>query len=151
MAAHHRRCHARRSCHAPTKPKMTHTLSKRYFAPPRGTYMYRTSHRLNEACQPRQKPRMVQLLLTHRSMFSGGSTPESSDHSRKKRQMTVNFSHMKLSTISDVDATSNGPNAGADDVPPLGLHARNFDIALAYCVCVHTSKINNTRPNFHAA
>ena len=52
---------------------------------------------------------------------------------------------------SDADATSNGPNAGADDVPPLGLHARNFDIALAYCVCVHTSNSNSTTPNFNAA
>lgn len=36
--------------------KITHTLAARQALPPSGTYMYRTSHRLYDACQLRQKP-----------------------------------------------------------------------------------------------
>jgi hypothetical protein len=39
-------------------------------------------------------------------MFSGVSTPSSSAHERKKRQMTRNLSHMKLSTQKAVTPTS---------------------------------------------
>ena len=56
-----------RSCHSPTNPNTTHTLSSLYLLPPSGTYRYLTSQRLYDACQPFQKPRMVALLLTHRS------------------------------------------------------------------------------------
>ena len=45
-----------RSCHTATKVKMAHTLSARQRVPPRGMYMYRTSHWLYDACQLRQKP-----------------------------------------------------------------------------------------------
>ena len=123
------RCHAILSCHAPTNPNTTHTFKSLYLAPPRGTYMYRTSHLLYDACHPFQKPRMVALLLMHRSMFSGASTPDASAQSRKNLQMAVNFSHIKLRTISDSTPTSNGPY---EPKPTRSPHSHTLDLHIAF-------------------
>lgn len=52
------------SCQRATKRKIGHMLSARHEAPPMGTYMYRTSHRLKLQCQPRQNPYVSPALVT---------------------------------------------------------------------------------------